>query len=90
MTVVDLHPPISAPAFREADVEGGLLANVGAIIKMARENDTPECRFLSRQYGIEYRALADQALEHKDRELLAFRSAWMELHRQLGVAPLAS
>lgn len=85
MSVADLRPPISPPEYREADVDGGLVMNIAAVVQMARDGDTPECRFLSRRYAAEYRALEGEGLPHKERELRAFRSAWDRMHQKFGV-----
>lgn len=89
MSVVEIHAPISQMSIQEADVEGGLVCNVATIIQMARDNDTKECRFLTRQYNKEYRALEGLPLTHKDREFRAFKAAWTRMHRELGTQEIA-
>ncbi len=86
--VVDLHPPISTPKAIEVGDDCEAFVNVAGIIKMARTNDTPQCRALARFYAAEYRAIAAQPLTHEARELQAFKGAWQRMTRKFGVSPI--
>lgn len=89
MSVVSIHAPISQPSIAGADVDGGFIGNVAAILQLARDNDTQECRFLTRQYNKEYRALEGQPMTHAQRELQAFKAAWTRMHVELGTQEIA-
>lgn len=89
MSVTNIHAPISAPSIKKADVDGGLVGNVAAILMLARENDTKECRFLTRNYNKEYRALEGLPMTPEARELQAFKAAWTKMHRELGTQEIA-
>ena len=86
--VVDLHPPLTTPMAIELD--GEPFVNIAGVLQMARENDTPQCRALTRFYGAEYRARQAQPLTEIAREWEAFQAAWMRMVAKFGVPPIGT
>lgn len=83
MSVIDLHPQVSEPKVIPAEVDGGYLINVGGIIEIAKNGESPQAKRLYRLFLAEFRALNGQPLSPSEKEQQALFAAFRRMNINL-------
>lgn len=80
MSVTPLHPTVSSTKIiHDPTVDGEYLINIGGVIQLAKEGETPQARRLYRLFLAEYRAREGHPITADEREFQAVQAAFARM-----------
>ncbi|GEM_PF-2641004 len=87
MGAVKLHPDFGPVKLRAAEVPGGVVGNIAAVVDLMRTAGTDRSRTAYKAFCAAYRSMAGSPLSDNERGLAAINEAMAETIRVHGPTP---